>query len=120
MFGVPRPQAVQWLRGSGCGGLYLRPFWTEQSGAAVARDIFHLLWVRNQLAKGPAIWEAVKHFDAVVGLLPGDKDVAIRLAADAPRRWSLPSHPKCSLLLTINKHAFVEQCGVSDGGDWGP
>ena len=81
IFGVPRPLAVQWLRGSGCGGLYLRPFWTESSSEAVARSNFELLWLRGKLADGPRLWEAVKGLQFVVGLLPGDKDVAVRVAA---------------------------------------
>ena len=84
IFGVPRPLAAQWLRGSGCGGLYLRPFWTEDSSAAMARDCFELLWLRNKLADGPRIWGAVKDLPSVVGLLPGDKDVAIRVQAGCP------------------------------------
>ena len=81
IFGVPRHLAVQWLRGSGCCGLYLRPFWTENSSETVARDRFELLWLRGKLGDGPRIWEAVKGLPSVVGLLPGDKDVAVRVAA---------------------------------------
>ena len=81
VFGVPRALAMQWLRGSGCGGLYLRPFWTENSSAEMARDRFELLWLRNKLADGPRIWGAVKDLPSVVGLLPGDKDVAVRVQA---------------------------------------
>ena len=84
IFGVPRHLAVEWLKGSGCGGLYLRPFWTDNSSEAVARDRFELLWLRGKLADGPRIWEAVKGLQSVVGLLPGDKDVAVRVAAGCP------------------------------------
>ena len=35
---VPRAEARNWLRGSGCGGVYLRPFWTSDTGRAVQRD----------------------------------------------------------------------------------
>jgi hypothetical protein len=83
LLGVPRATALQWLRGSGCGGLFLRPFWTEQSGAAVGRDRFSLVWLRAPLAKGPALWEALRQQDDVYGLLPGDKDLAIRVASTA-------------------------------------
>ena len=77
---------VLWQRSgySGCGGLYLTPFWTEDSSAAMARDCFELLWLRNKLADGPRIWGAVKDLPSVVGLLPGDKDVAIRVQAGCP------------------------------------
>ena len=81
IFGVPRCNAVQWLRGSGCGGLYLRPFWTASSSSSMARDRFELLWLRNKLVDGPRIWGSVKDLPAVVGLLPGDKDVAVRVEA---------------------------------------
>ena len=84
IFGVPRHLAMQWLRGSGCGGLYLRPFWTENSSEAVSRGKFELLWLRGKLAEGPRIWEAVKGIPSVVGLLPGDKDVAVRVTAGCP------------------------------------
>ena len=56
---VPRGAAREWLRGSGCGGLYLRPFWTPSTGAAVARTNFELLWVRGKLEDGPRLWEAL-------------------------------------------------------------
>ena len=81
IFGVPRHLAMQWLRGSGCGGLYLGPFWTENSSAAMARDRFELLWLRNKLVDGPRIWGAVKDLPSVVGLLPGDKDIAVCVEA---------------------------------------
>ena len=81
IFGVPRHLATQWLRGSGCGGLYLRPFWTENSSAALARDRFELLWLRGKLPDGARIWGAVKDLPSVAGLLPGDKDVAVRVEA---------------------------------------
>ena len=36
LFAVPTSQALEWLRGSGCGGLYLRPFWTAFTDASIA------------------------------------------------------------------------------------
>ena len=80
---VPRSQALQWLRGSGCGGLYLRPFWTERTGSSVAKENFSLLWVRGRLADGARLWDKIKDQPGVVGLLPGDRDVAIRVSAEA-------------------------------------
>ena len=55
LLGVPRGQALQWLRGSGCGGLYLRPFWTASTRRAVAREDFSLLWLRGRIADGPRL-----------------------------------------------------------------
>ena len=83
ILGVPRGQARDWLRGSGCGGLYLRPFWTESTGEAVARQHFSLLWVRGQLAKGPKLWQALWDKPGVVGLLPSGQDVVVRVTAEA-------------------------------------
>ena len=40
LLGVPRGQAMQWLRGSGCGGMYLRPFWTAQIDASISQGKF--------------------------------------------------------------------------------
>ena len=117
LLGVPRHHAVQWMRASGCGGLYLRPFWTEQSGAAMARDKYNLLWVRNQLTMGPTLWDAVKHFDSVVGLLPGEKDIAIRLTADAPRRSRQQSLHRSSSPSMINMPSSAVQFADSGGGD---
>ena len=39
---VPRVEARLWLRGSGCGGLFLRPFWTKDTGRDVDRTNFTL------------------------------------------------------------------------------
>jgi hypothetical protein len=36
LLGVPRAEALQWLRGSGCEGLFIRPFWNPSTGEAVA------------------------------------------------------------------------------------
>ena len=69
LLGVPRDQALQWLRGSGHGNVFLRPFWTDQTGLAVARTNFHLLWVRGQLQHGSKIWEATHAEPRVYGLL---------------------------------------------------
>ena len=55
IFGVPRNLASEWLRDSGCGGLYLRPFWTEHSSGLLARDRFELLWLRGRLVDWPHI-----------------------------------------------------------------
>jgi hypothetical protein len=60
LLSVPRVHARRWLRGSGCGGLYLRPFWTESTGDTVGRSQFNLLWARGRLEDGPRIWEAIK------------------------------------------------------------
>jgi hypothetical protein len=83
LLGVPRPQACQWLRGSGCGGVYLRPFWTERTGADVARSKFTLLWARGQGERGPELWKAFSNKPGVFGLLAGGKDVALRVSAEA-------------------------------------
>ena len=83
IFGVPRDEAVQWLRGSGCGGLYLRPFWTENTGRTVARENFSLLWARGRVAEGPRLWEALKDERGVVGLLASGQDVAVRVTSEA-------------------------------------
>jgi hypothetical protein len=83
---VPRAEARSWLRGSGCGGVYLRPFWTAETGRAVQRDAFRLLWVRGRLADGPRLWEAIKDMPGVFGLLPAEKDLAVRITEDADLR----------------------------------
>jgi hypothetical protein len=80
---VPRGAAREWLRGSGCGGLYQRPFWTPSTGAAVARANFELLWVRGKLEDGPRLWEALHARPGVVGLLVSERDVAVRITAEA-------------------------------------
>jgi hypothetical protein len=80
ILGVPRGQALHWLQGSGCGGLYIRPFWTASTGRAVARDNFSLLWVRGRVADGPRLWEALHSFVGVMGLVVDGKDVAVRVS----------------------------------------
>ena len=81
LLGVPRGQARAWLQGSGCGGLYLRPFWTESTGSAAGRSQFSLLWLRDRLEDGPRIWEAVRQSPGVFGLLATSKDVAVRVSS---------------------------------------
>jgi hypothetical protein len=83
ILGVPRGQACTWLRGSGCGGLYLRPFWTPSTGAAVDRKNFSLLWVRGRLQDGAQLWEALRAEHGFMGLLPSGGDIAVRVTAEA-------------------------------------
>ena len=83
ILGVPRLQATEWLRGSGCGGLYLRPFWTPSTSKEVSRDAFSLLWARGRAEVGSRLWEAVKDSTGVVGLLLSGRDVAIRVTPAA-------------------------------------
>ena len=80
---VPRQSARDWLRGSGCAGLFLRPFWTKDTGAAVDRKNFALHWLRGQLVSAEAIWQALRDEPHVFGLLPGGKDIAVRLTSGA-------------------------------------
>ena len=83
LLGVPRDAARRWLAGSGCGGLYVRPFWTASTGRAVERSTFSLLWLRGRMELGPKIWEAVYKLPGVYGLLPSSKDVAVRVTGEA-------------------------------------
>ena len=81
---VPKAQAVEWLRGSGCAGLYLRPFWTDRTDASVGRSRFSLLWLKGKAERGPEIWQAFRNKLGVFGLLLAGRDVALRVdqAAD--------------------------------------
>ena len=83
---VPRANACQWLKGSGCGGLYVRPFWTPSTGPEVARSRFSLLWLRGHLAAGPRLWEALREMPGFFGLVADGKDLAIRVSAEADRK----------------------------------
>lgn len=83
ILGVPKLQSRQWLAGSGCGGLYLRPFWHEHTGQAVKRENFQLLWARGIADQGPSLWDAFHSKPGVVGLLLSGRDVALRITADA-------------------------------------
>ena len=85
LLGVPREAACCWLRGSGCGGLYIRPFWTPSSGPTVARSRFELLWLRGRLELGPKVWEALRATEGFFGLVADGKDIAVRVAPDADR-----------------------------------
>lgn len=82
---VPRSQALQWLRGSGCGSTFLRPFWTGNTGKELERGNFALLWARGRFDRAADIWAAVREQPGVVGLYadPNGKDVAVRVTVDA-------------------------------------
>ena len=41
------------------------------------------MWVRGRLADGAKLWDKIKDQPGVVGLLPGDRDIAIRMTAAA-------------------------------------
>lgn len=82
ILGVPVAQAREWLRGSGCCGLYLRPFWTNSTGEAVARHHFHVHWLRGHIDKGPKLWQALWDKPGVFGLIPSGRDVGVRISTD--------------------------------------
>ena len=117
ILGVPRLQAREWLRGSGCGGLYLRPFWTDSTGDLVARQNFSLLWVRGQLEQGPKLWQALWEKPGVVGLLPSGRDVAVRVTVEADFSRTPPAlcigGPTCDLPAHATRAALVAP-GPSD------
>ena len=85
LLGVPRDAACSWLRGSGCGGLYIRPFWTTSSGPTVARTQFALLWLRGKLENGPKLWDALQLVPGFYGLVATGKDLAVRVSHEADR-----------------------------------
>ena len=86
LLGVPRAEACHWLRGSGCEGLYIRPFWNPSTGKDVARSRFELLWLRGRLDMGPRVWEALREVPGVYGLLWDGKDLGVRVTEEADRR----------------------------------
>ena len=86
LLGVPRAEALQWLRGSGCEGLFIRPFWNPSTGDAVARSRFELVWLRGQLAMGARLWEALQDVLGVFGLYWDGKDLAVRALPEVDRR----------------------------------
>ena len=83
LLSVPRDQARAWLRGSGCHGLFLRPFWTKDTGRSVQRDQFALHWLRGHGKDADRIWAALKEEPGFFGLLAGGPDVAVRLSSEA-------------------------------------
>lgn len=86
LLAVPRVEARQWLRASGCAGLFLRPFWTPTTAPELGRNQFELLWLRGRRKDAARVWEAVHDLPGVFGLLPGEKDIAIRLSVGADRQ----------------------------------
>ena len=78
---VPRAQARAWLRGSGFQGLFLRPFWTKDTGVQVQRDQFALHWLRGHGKDAEKIWACLKDEPGFFGLLAGGSDVAVRLSS---------------------------------------
>eukprot|EP00667_Euglena_gracilis_P009804 EG_transcript_9974 len=77
---VPRAEALQWMRGSGSGGLFIRPFWTKETAPALQREQFNLLYLRGRRADAAALWDALHDVPGVVGLLPAEKDLAVRIS----------------------------------------
>ena len=83
IFAVSRAEARAWLRGSGCQGVFLRPFWTKDTGSQIQRDQFALHWLRGHGKDAEKIWAALKDEPGFFGLLAGGPDVAVRLSAEA-------------------------------------
>jgi hypothetical protein len=53
LLAVPRDLVCCWLRGSGCGGLYIRPCWTASTGETVVRRRFALVWLHGKMGTSP-------------------------------------------------------------------
>ena len=83
LFAVPTPQAVEWLRGSGCGGLYLRHFWTASTDSSIRRERFELLLLCGQATRGAELWDVFHRKVGVAGLLLTGRDVAVRATSAA-------------------------------------
>ena len=93
---VPRPAARTWLQGSGCGGCFLRPLWSDSTSAELQRNCFRLQWLRGQRSAAEKVWGALREVQGVVGLVADGKDVAVRTvpgldtaALQAQIRWAL-------------------------------
>ena len=61
----------------------MRPFWTPDTGQAVQRSQFTLLWVRGRSADGPRIWEVLRDQAGFFGLVYEGKDLAVRVSSEA-------------------------------------
>ena len=85
LLSVPRAVARSWLRGSGCAGLYIRPFWTPSTGSAVARGNFSLLWLKGRSEMGHKLWEALRDIAGFYGLLVDGRDLAVRVSAEVDK-----------------------------------
>ena len=86
LLGVPRAVAVHWLRGSGCEGLFIRPFWNPSTGPALDRSNFSLLWLQGSLDKGPQLWQALREVPGFFGLVGDGRDLGVRVSVEADRR----------------------------------
>ena len=80
---VPRDAARRWLWGSGRAGLFLRPFWTKDTGADVDRSNFALWWLHGHADQADTVWNALSTEVGFVGLLAGGADIAVRVSAEA-------------------------------------
>ena len=83
IIGVPRADALKWLKGSGCGGVYLRPLWTDATAPELQRDKFRLLWLRGRRGDGAAIWDRIHSDAGFVGVAVDGKDSAVRVDVGA-------------------------------------
>ena len=80
---VPRGDALAWLRGSGRGGLFLRPFWTKDTAKTLERSNFALWWLRGLASEADTVWHTLQQSAGFFGLLAGGPDIAARVTSDA-------------------------------------
>ena len=83
-FKVPRGSALAWLKLSGKGGLFVRPFLSQATGPDCASDRFAVRWLRSSSSvdsdASSQVWERVKGIDGFFGLVLGKGDMGLRVA----------------------------------------
>ena len=113
MVGVPRDQAMRWLRASGCGGLFVRPFYTKDTSPELERGRFALLWARGaDPSKAASLWDTIHDLKGVVGLVLSARDVAVRVTAEADT-----AHIEAQLREVCDQNARLHK-PVADAGWW--
>ena len=83
IMGVPPLQALDWMRGSGFSGLFMRPFFTERTSLGLGKDQFKLLRARGSAAHGAKLWETIHDLPGVFVVPVEHGDLAVRYNAEA-------------------------------------
>ena len=79
LLGVPKEEARQWLRSSGAGGLFIRPFWVSDNRSSLQRADYEICWLKSCIVDPTTLWELLWEQYGFFSLVTNGKHLGLRV-----------------------------------------